>query len=209
MSSDELHDLQNCRGQLVSVNSFLSTTKRRQIADFYRGDTTQQTNLEPVLFEIDADPKVVTTKPFADISKHSDFDLELEVLFMPGSIFRLNTIDRDDYQVWIIGMSLCSDDDHSLKEVLGDMKKQNGTGETNLCTLGKVLWDMGKFDLAKKYYIRCVNEISDNDPLLLTAYEDLAEIASQQNDYEESLTMAAKISRRQKADATKQQPHEK
>ncbi|CAF4330787.1 unnamed protein product, partial [Adineta steineri] len=126
MSIDALYDLQNYRGQLVSVKSFLSTTRRKPITDFYKDvDTTQQNSFEQVLFEIDADPKVVTTKPFADISKYSDFFLELEVLFMPNSIFRLNTIDYDDNQGWIIGMSLCNDDDHSLKEILGHMKKQN------------------------------------------------------------------------------------
>ncbi|CAF1338109.1 unnamed protein product [Adineta steineri] len=92
---------------------------------------------------------------------------------MPNSIFRLNTIDYDDNQGWIIGMSLCNDDDHSLKEILGHMKKQNGIGEMNLYTFSKMLWKMGKFDQAKMYYIRCVNELSDDDCLLFKAYEDL------------------------------------
>ncbi|CAF0991751.1 unnamed protein product [Adineta steineri] len=195
MSIDALYDLQNYRGQLVSVKSFLSTTRRKPITDFYKDvDTTQQNSFEQVLFEIDADPKVVTTKPFADISKYSDFFLELEVLFMPNSIFRLNTIDYDDNQGWIIGMSLCNDDEYSLKEILGHMKKQNGIGEINLYTFSKMLWKMGKFDQAKMYYIRCVNELSDNDSLLFKAYEDLAEITSQQNNYNESMKWQQKLS---------------
>ncbi|CAF3876545.1 unnamed protein product [Rotaria sp. Silwood1] len=193
MSSDELDYLQKSIGQFVSVNSFLSTSSQRQIADFYMGDRAQHMNLERVLFEIDADPKVVTTKPFADISMLSKFADESEVLFMLGSIFRLNSINRDDNQIWIIGMSLSRDDEHSLKQVLRAMKKQNGTGETSLCTFGKVLWKMGKFDLAKKYYIRWVSELSNSNPSLLTAYEDLADIASQQNDYEESVQWRQKL----------------
>ncbi|CAF4989686.1 unnamed protein product, partial [Rotaria socialis] len=58
-------------------------------------------DLERILFEINADPKIVTTKPFADISKHSEFSDEAEVLFMIGSIFRLKSIKRDENQVWI------------------------------------------------------------------------------------------------------------
>jgi tetratricopeptide (TPR) repeat protein len=52
---------------------------------------------------------------------------------------------------------------------------------------------MGKSDLAKKYYNHCVNELSDNDPLLLIAYKDLADIVSQQRDYEESVRWYQKL----------------
>ncbi|CAF4066724.1 unnamed protein product [Adineta steineri] len=191
ISIDELNYLKNSVGQYVSVNSFLSTSIQKEVAIFYLGDTNHRwIDLEKVLFEMDADPKVVTTKPFADISQFSDFIDELEVLFMLGSIFRLNSIIRDDEnQIWIIQMCLCSDDEHNLKQILMDMKNEIGDGETNLCILGTVVRRMGHFDLAKKYYYRCLDELSQNDPLLLTVYKDLAEIASQQKDYEEYLRL--------------------
>ena len=47
-----------------------------------------------VLFVIDADPQVVKSKPFADISSLSEFNNECEVLFMIGSIFRLIQIEE-------------------------------------------------------------------------------------------------------------------
>ncbi|CAF4215772.1 unnamed protein product, partial [Adineta steineri] len=191
MSTDELNYLKNSVGQYVSVNSFLSTSIQKDIANFYLGDTNHRwVGLEKVLFEIDADPKVVTTKPFADISHFSDFNDELEVLFMLGSIFCLNSIIHDDEnQIWIIEMCLCSDNEHNLKQILMDMKNEIGNGETNLCILGKVVRRMGHLDLAKKYYYRCLDELSQNDPLLLTVYKDLAKIASQQKDYEEHLRL--------------------
>ncbi|CAF1338127.1 unnamed protein product [Adineta steineri] len=192
MSTSELNYLQQQKGQLVSVNSFLSTSTDREVADIYTGDTTQYKNLERVLFEIDADPKVVTTKPFADISRLSHFREESEVLFMLGSIFRIESINCTN-QLWTIHMSLCRDDEHDLKEVLEYMKKQNGIEQTNLCTWSKILLKMGKFDLAKKYYIRCVNELLDKDPLLLMAYEGLADIAYQQNDYDETIKWQQKL----------------
>ncbi|CAF0991673.1 unnamed protein product [Adineta steineri] len=193
MSNRELNYLQQQKGQLVSVNSFLSTSTDRKVADIYTGGTTQYNNLERVLFEIDADPKVVTAKPFADISRLSHFSVESEVLFMLGSIFRIESINCTDDQLWIIHMSLCREDDHDLKEVLEYMKKQNGIEQTNLCSWSKILLKMGKFDLAKKYYIRCVNELLDKDPLLLMAYEGLADIAYQQNDYDETIKWQQKL----------------
>jgi tetratricopeptide (TPR) repeat protein len=193
MSSEELEQLQQNIGQFVSVNSFLSTSKERLIAEFYMGDRTQQTNLERVLFEIDADPKVVSTKPFADISILSHFADEFEVLFMLGSIFRLNFINHDDDRMWIIGMSLCGDDEHNLKEVLDDMKRQNGIGETTLWSLGKLLWTMGKLDLAEQYYSRLLRELSPDEPSRHSLYADLGVIASMQGDYDKSMQWRQKL----------------
>ncbi|CAF1147304.1 unnamed protein product [Adineta steineri] len=109
---------------------------------------------------------------------------------MLGSIFRLNSIIHDDEnQIWIIQMCLCSDDEHNLKQILIDMKSEIENGETNLCILGKVVRRMGHFDLAKTYYYRCLDELSQNDPLLLTVYKDLAKVASHEKDYEEHLRL--------------------
>ncbi|CAF1925305.1 unnamed protein product [Rotaria magnacalcarata] len=193
MSIDELSSLQKSIGQFVSVNSFLSTSTQRQITYIYLNDSNQKINLEPVFFEIDADPKVAKERPFADITQWNQFPLESKVLFMPGSIFRLHSIDRDDRHIWIVKMSLCGDGEHSLKHVLGDIKKQIGIEESNLCTLGKMLWKIGKLDLAKMYYNRCLSELSDNDPLFLTAYEDLADITSQLHDYDEFVYWRQKL----------------
>ncbi len=189
MSSDELDNLKRYIGQFISIHSFFSTSTNRKTALFFLGDTTSliDSKLEPVLFEIDANPKMVTTKPFADISKYSHFTDESEVLFMSGSIFRLKSINCNDNHVWIVEMSLCSDDENDLKHVILHMKQQIGDGETNLRTLGKVLWKMGKLDLAEKYFKRLLNELSSSDHLLCNLYEDLGELASQIGDYDMSV----------------------
>jgi hypothetical protein len=152
------------------------------------GKDSPSNDLKRVLFEIHADSRVVTTKPFADITSHSDFPAESEVLFMLGCIFRLNniTLDNDD-QLWIIHMTLCGDDEHDLKQVLIHMKNQNRNGETDLRTLARIVWKMGKFDLAEKYYRRLINEVPSNDPFLITLYEDLGEITSHKGDYDLSI----------------------
>ncbi|CAF1539327.1 unnamed protein product [Rotaria magnacalcarata] len=151
------------------------------------GDRVNLTDSVQVLFEIEADHKVVTTKPFADISTISYFPSESEVLFMLGSIFCLDNIICGDDQMWVIHMTLSSDEEHALREVLTDMKNSNGNGETSLRSLGKLLWNMGMLDLADKYYRRFVNEISLNDPLRMTLFEELGNIASQKGDYDKSI----------------------
>ncbi|CAF4458385.1 unnamed protein product [Rotaria sp. Silwood2] len=155
---------------------------------FYKILNAVLQNLEPVLFEIDANPKMATAKSFADISSYSEYKDESEVLFMLGSIFRLNSVNHSkDNPVWIIQMTLCSDDEHDLKQVLADMKQQLGSGETNLQILGKILSDMGKFYLAEKYLTGFLEQLPQNYPLLGSLYEDLAKVASQAGDYNKSV----------------------
>ena len=187
ISSEELNILQKSSGKLISVKSFFSTSTNKSTALSFFGKSKASKGLERVLFEIDADPIKVTTKPFAEIKALSEYADEAEVLFAPGSIFRLSSVNRSNNHLWIIQMALYGDDQHDLKEVLMHMKKQNGSGNTNLRTLGKVLWKMGKLDLAEQYYMRLLEEISPNDPSLSSLYGELADITSQKGDFNVSM----------------------
>ena len=151
MSVEELDSLKQHIGQFISINAFFSTSIDPRIACAYAGDGTVPNNLKRILFEIDADPSAVTTKPFADISSYSHFFNESEVLFMVGSIFNVISITSNDNHVWTIQMRLCGDDENNLQPVLKYLRSQNGTGETNLQSFGNFLWKMGRFDLAEKY----------------------------------------------------------
>jgi tetratricopeptide (TPR) repeat protein len=193
MSTDELEYLKQYIGQFISMNSFLSTSIERSVALFYLGDITERIDLQRILFEIDADSRVIKTKSFADITTHSEFIAEAEVLFTLGSIFRLNSVHPGDDRVWTVRMTLCNDEEHDLKQVLVHMKKQNGSEATTLRTLGKLLWRMGKLDLAEKYYSRLLNEAPTHDIMLCTLYEDLADITSQKGDYNMSIQWQQKL----------------
>ncbi|CAF4959412.1 unnamed protein product, partial [Rotaria sp. Silwood1] len=185
-NSDELSNLLEFL-QDYSPNNVLWCTDYQHALSFLNvPDGTN--NLEPVLFEIDANPKVVTTKPFAEISAYSEFSDESEVLFMLGSIFRLKSVNHNSNdQVWVIKMTVCSENEHELKHVLTDMKKQLGSGETNLHKFGKLLWEMGKPDLAEKYFIRMIGQLPPNDLLLADLYQDLGKLASYAGDLDKSM----------------------
>ncbi|CAF3145623.1 unnamed protein product [Rotaria sp. Silwood2] len=184
MSKDEVKTLRNSIGQFISINSFFSTSTDRFVALRFLDSTSD--DLEQVLFEMDADPSV-TTKPFADITKLSYFQNEKEILVMLGSIFRIIDVHHDDNQVWIIKMTLCSDDDHHLKAIFEHMKNEHGGGEKNLLSFGNVLADMGKFDEAEKYYLRLLNHLSPDDPDIARCYHGLGNITDEKGDYDSSL----------------------
>lgn len=193
MTKEEVENLKQLIGQFISVNSFFSTTKDRSIALFLAGDPTESNPMEQVFFEIDADPKMAICQPFADITSLSQFTGESEVLFMAGSIFRLNGICRADDQRWIIRMMLCSGDEHEFKDVIAHMKKQNGNGQTNLRIFGKILWQMGRLDLAETYLTRWLAQIPSDYLIISNLYEDLAQITSQKGDFDNSIQWRKKF----------------
>ncbi|CAF4960035.1 unnamed protein product [Rotaria socialis] len=157
-----------------------------------------------VIFEIEADPTVVcmnndktkNRRPFAQIDELSYYcGEESEVLFMLGSIFRLNEISGDQSSSSsadatmsiIIRMTLCSDHDNDLKQLYDHMKNKHPQEKTNLLSLGDVMLDMGKFDLAGKYYRRWLNELPSNDPSLCALYQRLGRVADAKGEYDTSL----------------------
>jgi tetratricopeptide (TPR) repeat protein len=187
MSTDELDTLRRSIGELISINSFFSTSTDPHIARFFLGDQGPSDDLQRVLFEIDADPRVLgihSMKPFANISSRSNFASESEVLFMLGSIFRLTDIRCDHDAVLIIQMTLCGDDESDVQQLLKNMKKLT---KLDLRSLGDVLKDMGKFELAEKYFYRSLNELPLNDPSNGFLYFSLFVVSESKGDREKSL----------------------
>ncbi|CAF4460054.1 unnamed protein product, partial [Rotaria socialis] len=208
LSIVEYKKLQESRGSIISLNSFLSTSLNRKIAERF----VQQNmylcasgDYVVAIFEIEADPTVVcmnndktkNRRPFAQIDELSYYcGEESEVLFMLGSIFRLNEISGDqassssssaDATMSIIRMTLCSDHDSDLKQLYDHMKNEYDREETNLLSLGDVLRNMGKFDLAEKYYRRWLSVLPSNDFSLGELYPRLGMIAYAKGEYDTSL----------------------
>jgi tetratricopeptide (TPR) repeat protein len=195
ISSNELETLKNSCGQFISINSFFSTSMDKEQARSFLKAPDNTENIAGVLFEIDADPRMAVTKPFAYLSKFSEYEDEAEVLFMIGSIFRLDNVKRSkNGHVWIIRMTLCNDEEYDLREVLMDMKERFVSDKTNLLVLGKFLWEMAKPDFAEKYYKRMLDQLPLDDPLLIDLYKELATIKLHAGHKEESLKWRQKAS---------------
>ena len=167
------------------MNSFLSTSLSRQRALSFLQQPSS--DLRSILFVIDADPSLKDIQLFSRITEHSYFPEEEEILFMLGSIFRLIEIDEDDKHLYTIRMSLCSDEEHPLKAMFDYLRKEYGENQTNLLTFGKLLWNMGKYQQAEKYFRRLLNQLSEEDSLRSYCYRALGNVADGQGDYEQSL----------------------
>jgi tetratricopeptide (TPR) repeat protein len=196
ISAEELEVLKQSKGKLISMNSFFSTTRDREVGLFYL-DPSNNNHLdkefEQVLFEINADPRRDGVKPFADISSFSKSPYDQEVLMMLGSVFRLNDIIHlGENNIWIINMTLCSDNDHDLKSIFDHMKNQYGSKQTRLLLFGHVLVDMGHFNDAEKYYRRLLKELPSNHTDISHCYQALGKVACEKGSYESSLQLLHK-----------------
>jgi tetratricopeptide (TPR) repeat protein len=188
ISNEELQALKTSIGQFITMNSFLSTSLDRRLALSFLTSSTSSDDLQRVLFEINIDPTLPGIKPCANITSHSFFTGEQEVLIMLGSIFRLISIDCQD-QVWIIQLTLCSDSDDNLKPIFEYMKNEydEGDGESSLFSFGILLFKMGQFDKAEKYYHRLLKELPNDHEDLAGCYHNLGMIDNHKGDYDSSL----------------------
>lgn len=188
MTNKELEGLKQSIGKLISFNSFLSASLIEKEAVLFRNNATASGELQRVIFEIDANPEVVINKPFADLSTHSEFNCECEVLFMLGCVFRIDKVsNRGGRQGWFIHMTLFDESDHYSSEMIEGMKTSNHSSAPDLSSFGNLLYKMGKYDLAEKYFRRSIAEHSSYDPDLGRVFLNLGLIYTEKGDYTVSL----------------------
>lgn len=188
MAQTEFECLKNSKRQYISMNSFLSTTKSRQLALIYAGSDDTENNLISVLFEITADTRRTDLQPFANISYMSQFGAgESEILFMLGSVFTmkdvyLNTTDK----LWIIELELSDTNDGQLKDIYLSLKDEIGE-EVSLLSLGHVLAQMADNDRAIQCYRRALKQLPERHAYIQRCYYQLAEVLSIKHDYSQAL----------------------
>ena len=187
MLKSQLNNLKKSTGKIISINSFLLTTVDRESVIYDLDETTPSNNVQKIIFEINADSQTDISIPFAKISSENEQDGDNDILFMPGSFFRLVSISYDKNKKCIIRMTLCNDDEPDLKQLFENMREEFGYGETNLLPLGVILRDMGKFDLAEKYLLRMLKKLPANDPLLDALYPTLGLVAKDKGNFNKCL----------------------
>ena len=181
---DELKLIQSNIGQLISMNSFLSTSLHRRTALSFLDVIGLNNDIERILFKIDIDPRQ-KTKPFSNIDRLSYFKNEDEVLIVLGALFRIQAINEDkEKNIWIAHITLANEDDFDLKETFAHMKEKIGD-ETNLHSIGKILTEMGEYKQAQKCYRRMVYESQLDESI---GYIGLGWADHWLNEYDEALS---------------------
>ncbi|CAF1487582.1 unnamed protein product [Adineta steineri] len=105
MSLEEFEKLEKTKGELISMNGFLSTSRSRHVAEFFSGSAKDDPGTVAIIFQIECDTVILDNNlVFADISKYSDIPDEEEVLISIGAVFRIRNIKQDLDGRWVIDM---------------------------------------------------------------------------------------------------------
>lgn len=187
LSDEELVLLEGCIGKMISINSFLSTSARRDVALGFIGDQQVANDLHKVLFEIDAVPRESMSKPFADISDASAHGYEAEVLFSANSIFRIESIRMDADEVHIIRLTLCDDDEPEVRRISNFVASRCPRERIDLLDFPNILFEMTNFKDADFYYRYCLHMGPQGSLEICTCYDRLGSIAFARNDFAASL----------------------
>jgi len=184
MTKEELDLLENSIGNLISINSFLSTSIYRELALVFLNQSSSSNDLERVLLEIHADPSITTIKPFGFIKCNNSFRQTEEVLCTLGSIFGLINIHQQSDGMWIIELTLCADNDQQLKDIFKTYRKNE---QINILSFGHLLIKMGQINEAEKFFTRLLYELSDHYQDIADCYYALGCIAMEKKIYDLSL----------------------
>ena len=184
ISLDELKLMQSNVGQFISMNSFLSTSLRRETALGFLDLIEVNIEIDRILFEIDIDPRQTTTA-FSDIDRLSYFKCENEILVTLGALFHVKSVRQDETKIfWVAHIVLSSEDDFHLKETFAYMKEKIGD-ETDLHSLGKILTEMGQYEQAKKCYRRMIYQSQLDESI---GYSGLGWADHWLNEYDKALS---------------------
>jgi hypothetical protein len=119
------------KGNLVSMNSFLSTTTDQSVARMFSGDglIKDSERYVSVLYEITFDIRLPHSVPFAELVGRNNFDDENEVLFSMGAIFRTGDTYEENRYLWTVGLTLTTEE-HEQWNVLTEHLQQDEEEES-------------------------------------------------------------------------------
>jgi hypothetical protein len=124
MTLANLLELQQNQGNLVSMNTFLSTTSDYQAALYFSGDGNIDENYVSVIYQIDVDTTVKHSIPFAKIDYESIFKDEDEVLFSMAAVFRVGEIEQLKDHLWRIELTLTKTEDEQWNRLIAHLNSK-------------------------------------------------------------------------------------
>jgi hypothetical protein len=158
----DFDQLVKTKGGLMSFNSFLSTSKDRNVSLAFARKIISNPDMVGILFVMSIDPSLAST-PFASITGVSYLKAEDEVLFSMHTIFRIREIKSlgDNNRLWQVDLTPTSDSDKDLRVLTDRIREETFPDSTGWYRLGSLLLKMGQSDNAQKVYEVILRQTSD------------------------------------------------
>ena len=163
LSCQDFEQLERSKGGLLSFNSFLSTSEDRTTALDFARKNAKNPKLLGIMFVMKINPRIKST-PFANISKHSYYKREKEILFSMHSIFRINEIKKlDGYdRIWQVHLTLTAENDPQLQTLTEHIRRLTYPEMHGWHRLGNLLYHLNQYDGARHVYEALLREANDN-----------------------------------------------
>jgi tetratricopeptide (TPR) repeat protein len=192
MSKEDFQQMTKTKGGLIAFNSFLSTSKLRQVSLNFARHTLSNPDLVGILFVMTIDPSQSKT-PFASINDVGYFeDQEEEVLFSMHSVFRIRDIKLmgENARLYHVELELTNDNDKDLYALSTRIEKDM-EGSTGWDRLGQLLLKMKQAEKAEQAYEILLKQATDEIEKAYS-YFRLGWAKGLQGEYKEALTLYEK-----------------
>jgi len=189
----KLYKSKDMKDKLISINGFLSTTRKKKIAEIFAGISGTRDGYESVIFKMHIDRRINNEVPYAYIANINVANPdEKEFLFSMGSVWQIASVKRNKAAVWTIVLRLCYDFDAQLtglhEQILGNQLSYH----YHLFLLAKISHELGKYSQAGRFYHSLLKEKLSNDFENLI-YFNLATMKGEQGEYTEAQQHLKKI----------------
>ncbi|CAF1331888.1 unnamed protein product [Adineta ricciae] len=190
MSATQIESLTESPNEFTSVNSFMSTSEREDVArEFAEKQHGRHESLRSVLFKIQMKVYPASeTQLYASIKNESQFSSESEVLFAPGTIFRIHKIihPMNKEKPTIIQLTLCKKNAPELHELI-TYWEENIESETNQASLGWLIMQTGQTEEAINFYRTLLDGLKPDDPLKKECYYGVGNLFVKLEEYQNAL----------------------
>jgi tetratricopeptide (TPR) repeat protein len=188
LHKEEFERLKKSIGNLISINSFLSTTHDIDVARVFAGEGITEGSLVSVLLQIEANPARLQSVFFADISHMSQFSEEKEVLFSLGSTFRIHSIDFDDnLKQWIVQLNATDDGSDRIHEYC-QLANYNFHSTSPMIYFGRILNEnLDQIDRSIRYFRELLKLVGNNHRDSSEIYDALGDAYARRNEISESI----------------------
>ncbi|CAF4393774.1 unnamed protein product [Rotaria sp. Silwood2] len=170
MCYDELEKLKLNIGNLISTNSFFSTTTDINVARMFAPHCHNKVG---VLFQIEVENNL-NSIIYADITKYSRIPDEKEVLFHIGAVFQIINVSYDnELHIWSVHLSASDDDKGYIEQYLKLQEKELKETDASLL-FGRILIDIAEYSRSEIYFRKMLNALSrDNHQMRSICYQYL------------------------------------
>jgi len=187
MSDENLEQLKNFKGKMIAIKSFFSTNIDREMAMSHIRDLGTK---KRILFDIDADPKTEGAKPFIKCDTLPNHNDKHEVIFMVGSLFKINDI-NEETGVTVVKMVLCANEiDNPFKDYLNDTKQEKDLiGYAQLqCNMSRYFSYPGILENVDKLLEEHSKKLPENHLDRIRCYDTLGNITFAKSNLDSSLS---------------------